>query len=242
MFPVMRPLGTINGVWSQPCCPAASVATMRRNWLMLVAWKATDGTVTSHEVAVGGRLSASTITLGEKTSKLDVERESRMRWLATVVLLDTFQRRISFSPVSATNSGGRIIVVIPYQLKLKGTLPTTGGLSGIEGGAVRKGWNVIGPVMGSPWPPGFWGVVGPVGSPQKLSWAGTAALAWFSMAVPLSSNQLPSKLGALATRLPWGVDCAPVVLSKKRVLLRVRIPNVFVFTPIPLFWISEFEI
>jgi hypothetical protein len=37
---------------------------------------------------------------GEKTSKLDVEGERRMRWLATVVLLDTFQRRISFSPVS----------------------------------------------------------------------------------------------------------------------------------------------
>src|SRR4030095_5070290 len=196
MSPVMRPLGTIKGVWSQPCCPEASVATRRRNWLMLVTWKGTDGTVTSNEVAVGGRLSASTIGFGEKTSKLDVEGESRMRWLATVVLLDTFQRRISFSPVSATNSGGRRIVVMPYQLKPKGTIPTTGGLLAISGGAVRKGWNVIGPVMGSPWPPGFCGVVGPVGSPQTLVWAGTAALALFSIAVPLPSTQLPRQFGA----------------------------------------------
>src|SRR5262245_55960383 len=216
----MRPLGTINGVWSQPCCPEASVATIRRNWLMLVTWKGTDGTVTSNDVAVEGILSASTIGFGEKTSKLDIEGESRMRWLATVVLWDTFQRRISFSPVSATNSGGRRMVVMPYQLKPKGTMPTTGGLLAISGGAVRKGWKVIGPVMGSPWPPGFCGVVGPVGSPQKLSWVGTAVAAWFSIAVPLPSNQLPNKLGALATRLPWSVDCAPVVLSKKRFLLR----------------------
>src|SRR4029450_6172104 len=125
---------------------------------MLVAWNGTDGTVTSQEAAVGGRLSASTIGVGEKTSKLDVEGESRMRWLATVALLDTFQRRISFSPVSATNSGGRIMVVMPDQLKPKGTMPTTGGLLAISGGAVRKGWNVIDPVKGSPWPPVFWGV------------------------------------------------------------------------------------
>src|SRR4029450_12061781 len=125
MFPVIRPLGTINGVWAQPCCPEASVATIRRNWLMLVAWKATAGTVTSSEGAVGGRLPASTIGFGEKTSKLDVEGESRMRWLATVVLLDTFQRKISFSPVSATNSGGRRMVVSPDQLKPKGTMLTT---------------------------------------------------------------------------------------------------------------------
>src|SRR4030095_36549 len=196
MFPVMRPLGTINGVWSQPGCPEASVATIRRNWLILVAWKGTDGTVPASELAVGGRLSANTIGFGEKTSKLDVEGESKMRWLATVVLLDTFQRRISFSPVSATNSGGRRMVVMPYQLKPKGTIPTTGGLLAISGGAVRKGWNVIDPVMGSPWPPGFWGVVGPVGSPQKLSWAGTAAIAWFSIAVPLPSTQLPRQFGA----------------------------------------------
>src|SRR4030095_13073619 len=98
MFPVIRPLGTINGVWSQPCCPEASVATIRRNWLMLVAWKGTDGTVTSNKVAVEGVLPASTIKFGEKTSKLDVEGESSMRWLATVALLDTFQRRIIFSP------------------------------------------------------------------------------------------------------------------------------------------------
>src|ERR1043166_7824639 len=166
MFPVIRPLGTINGVWSQPCCPEASVATIRRNWLMLVAWKCTGGTVTSNDVAVGRTLSDSTIGFGEKTSKFDVEGESRMRWLATVVLLDTFQRRINFSPVSATNSGGRIMVVMPYQLKPKGTMLTTGGLLAIFGGAVRKGWNVIGPVIGSPSPPGFCGVVGPVGSPQ----------------------------------------------------------------------------
>src|SRR5215831_4499167 len=131
MFPVMRPLGTINGVWSQPCCPEVSVATIRKNWLMLVGWKGTAGIVTSHELAVGGRLSASTIGLGEKTSKLDPEGESKMRWLATVVLLDTFQRRIIFSPASATNSGGRRMVVILYQLKPKGTMLTTGGLLAI---------------------------------------------------------------------------------------------------------------
>src|SRR4029453_3651416 len=104
---------------------------MRRNWVKLVGWNATDGTVTSNEVAVGGRLSASTIGFGEKTSKLEGEGESRMRWLATVALLDTFQRRISFSPVSATNSGGRRMVVMPNQVKPKGTMPTTGGLSAI---------------------------------------------------------------------------------------------------------------
>src|SRR4029453_13713548 len=99
---------------------------MRRNWVKLVGWNAPDGTVTSNEVAVGGRLSASTIGFGENTSKLDVDGESRMRWLATVVLLDTFQRRISFSPASATNSGGRRIVVSPDQLKPKGTILTPG--------------------------------------------------------------------------------------------------------------------
>src|SRR2546423_14774 len=123
---------------------------MRRNWLMLVGWKGTDGIVTSVEVVVGGRLSARTIGFAEKTSKLEVDGESRMRSLATVVLLLTLQRRMIFSPVSATNSGGRIMVVMPYQLKPKGTMLTTGGLLAMFGGAVRKGWNVIGPVMGSP--------------------------------------------------------------------------------------------
>jgi hypothetical protein len=36
----------------------------------------------------------------------------------------------------------------------------------MSGGEVKKGLNVIGPVIGSPWPRGFKGVFGPVGEPQ----------------------------------------------------------------------------
>ena len=42
----------------------------------------------------------------------------------------------------------------------------TGGLLAMFGGVVRKGWKSTAPVMRSPIPPGFIGVVGPVGSPQ----------------------------------------------------------------------------
>src|SRR5438105_14750943 len=99
-----------------------------------------EGIVTSTDVSAGERLSANTIGLAVGRSKLELSGESKTRWLATVVLFDRFQRRMIFSPVSATNSGGRIMVVIPYQLKPKGTMLTTGGLLAISGGAVRKGW------------------------------------------------------------------------------------------------------
>src|SRR6478752_7691107 len=140
ILPVILPLGTMSGVWSHPCWPLASIATTRRHCGRLVGWKAIGGIVTSSEVAVGGRLSARTMGCAPKTSKLEVAGESRMRWLATVVLLDTFHRKITFSPACAINSGGRMIVVIPYQLKPKGTMRTTDGLFAISGGAVRNGW------------------------------------------------------------------------------------------------------
>ena len=104
------------------------------------------GIVTSSEVAAGGRLSARTMGCAE-----DVEVGSRGRKQDALtrhgLALETLHRKMTFSPECAMNSGGRMIVVMPYQLKPKGTMRTTGGLFAISGGAVRKGVNVMGPVM-----------------------------------------------------------------------------------------------
>jgi hypothetical protein len=111
-------------------------------------------------------LSASTITDDVEESKIAVSGDRRIRWLATIVLFETVHRRISFSPGIATKSGGRVIVSIPYQLLPSGTIRTMGGFFAITGGAVRNGLKVTEPVMRSPWPPGLFGLVGPVGDPQ----------------------------------------------------------------------------
>ena len=74
---------------------------------------------------------------------------------------------MTFSPECAMNSGGRMMVVMPYQLNPKGTIRTTGGFFAMSGGAVKKGLNLISPAMGSPLPPLLKGVVGPVGSPNS---------------------------------------------------------------------------
>src|SRR4029077_2902571 len=101
--------------------------------------------VTSSEVVEGGRLSASTMGFANEVSKSEVVREKRMRWLATVWLSETFHRKMTFSPQCAMNSGGRMMVVMPYQLNPKGTIRRTGGFFAISGGAVKKGLNLISP-------------------------------------------------------------------------------------------------
>ena len=81
---------------------------------------------------------------------MEVAGDSRMRCFTTVLLFDTFHRKMIFSPACATNSGGRRMVVMPYQLNPNGTIRTTGGLFEMSGGEVRNGLKVTEPVMGSP--------------------------------------------------------------------------------------------
>src|SRR4030095_3823947 len=116
---------------------------------------------------------------------------------------------------------------------------TTGGVLLKSGGLVRKGTNCTlgspGPTMESPCPPGFRGVVGPVGSfHQQLRASALDPTLNASIPALLSSNEFGVD-GLLRNGLPFSSVLTPLPLVIKRVFANVIAPKVFMFAPTMLF-------
>src|ERR1043166_3810215 len=116
---------------------------------------------------------------------------------------------------------------------------TTGGVLSKFGGLVRKGENCTlgspAPTMESPCPPGFRGVVGPVGSfHQQFRASALAAASNASIPAPLPSNELGVS-GLLRKGLPSASRLTPLLLVMKRAFAKVIEPKVFMCAPTVLF-------
>src|SRR6266508_1577282 len=115
------------------------------------------------------------------------------------------------------------------------SIRATGGVLLKSGGLVRKGENCTAgspaPTMESPCPPGFRGVVGPLGSfHQQLRASALDPAAKASIPAPLPSNELGVD-GLLRNGLPCRSKLTPVLLVMKRVFAKVIAPKVFMFAP-----------
>src|SRR5581483_9754 len=102
----------------------------------------------------------------------------------------------------------------------------------------RKGENCTpgspAPTMESPCPPGFRGVVGPVGSfHQQLRASALEPTLNASIPAPLSSNEFGVS-GLFRNGLPSTSKLTPLPLVMKRVFANVMAPNVFMFAPTTL--------
>src|ERR1043165_8872070 len=112
---------------------------------------------------------------------------------------------------------------------------TTGGVSLKSGGPIRKGENCTpgspAPTMESPCPPGFRGVVGPVGSfHQQLRASALEPALNASIPAPLPSNELGVN-GLFRKGLPSTSKLTPLLLVMNRVFAKLIAPNVFMFAP-----------
>src|ERR1044072_756305 len=115
---------------------------------------------------------------------------------------------------------------------------TTGGMLLKSGGLVRKGENCTPgspkPTMESPCPPGFRGVVGPLGSFHQQFRASALDPA-LNASIPalLPSNEFGVD-GLLRKALPPTSKLTPLPLVTKRVFPNVIAPKVFMFAPTTL--------